>query len=79
MMKEPKLEAVYPRIAELDPGEDNRPITDTVLVARSISVDEMRSIRAPLRPFDVGRAANLGTPKSVTQKHGDRVLGASWD
>jgi hypothetical protein len=73
------VEAVYAQISELDPGEDAWPFTDTVLVAGTISTDELRSIVAPLQPDEVGRAAEFGAPQAVIQRHGNRLLAVWWD
>jgi hypothetical protein len=36
------VEAIYAQIAELDPGEDSWPFTDTVLVVGSITPEELQ-------------------------------------
>ncbi len=79
LVQRPDVEAVYTRISELDPGEASWPFTDTVLVAGTISVDELRSIVAPLHPDEVGRGAAFGAPQSLLQRHGGQILAAWWD
>jgi hypothetical protein len=79
LMRRPDVEAVYAQIAELDPGEDIWPFTDTVFVAGSISDDELRELLEPLQPDEVGPAATFGAPEWITDKHGEEVLAAWWD
>src|SRR5262249_62395768 len=42
LLRRPDVEAVYAQIAELNPGEQSWPLTDTVLVAGKISADDLR-------------------------------------
>ena len=79
LAQRPDVEAIYAQISELDPGDDYWPFTDTVLVAGTISADELRSIVARLQPDEVGRGAELGAPKSILQLHGNQVLAVWWD
>lgn len=74
LSQRPDVEAIYARISELDPGEDSWPFTDTVLVAGTISAEELRSIVAPLGPDEVGRAAEFGAFKSIVHRHGNRII-----
>ena len=73
------VEGVYAQIAELDPGEDLWPFTDTIYVAGTIDVEELASIVVPLEPDDVGPAGPYHPPKSLTDRHGGRLLAIWWD
>src|SRR5437868_6500025 len=42
LLRRSDVAAVYAQISELDPGEDSWPFSDTVLVAGSISADELQ-------------------------------------
>lgn len=79
LAQRPDVEAIYAQISELDPGDDYWPFTDTVLVAGTISADELRSIVARLQPDEVGRGAEFGAPKAILQLHGNQVLAVWWD
>ncbi len=76
--RRPDVQGVYAQIAELDPGEDSWPFTDTVLVVGSIDPDTLRGLVAPLRPDEVGPAAT-GLPPSISEKHDGTVSVVWWD
>jgi hypothetical protein len=75
----PDVEAVYAQIAELDPGEDCWPFTDTVFVAGTISADALREILSPLEPDEIGPAADFGVPDVVGGRHTVPIYAAWWD
>ena len=59
------VEAIYAQIAELDPGEDSWPFTDTVLVFGSISPEQLAEEVAALEPDEVGSAEEFGITHSA--------------
>lgn len=71
----PDVKAIYAQIAELDPGDDCWPFSDTVFVVGSISADELKKILSPLEPDEVGTAQDFGAPESIAE----HALAAWWD
>jgi hypothetical protein len=74
----PDVEAAYAQIAEIDPGEDSWPFTDTVLVVGSIDPSTIKELVAPLQPDEVGLTAG-SVPSVIAKKHAGRVLVIWWD
>jgi hypothetical protein len=79
LLKRPGVEAVYAQVAELDPGEDYWPFTDTVFVVGRISADELRADVAALQPDTVGDAVDFMVPRIISQRHDLPVLAIWWD
>jgi hypothetical protein len=73
------VEAVYARIAELDPGEDSWPYTDTIFVVGAIDLGELRKILEPLQPDEVADGKHFGVPSLIAQHQPAAVFGAWWD
>lgn len=71
--------AVYAQIAEVDPGEDCWPFSDTVFVVGSITPDDLAAELEGLEPDEVGAAEDFGAPEHLLQKHKESVLAAWWD
>ena len=44
LLARPDVQAVYAQIAELDPGDESWPFTDTVLVVGTVPTDELRDL-----------------------------------
>jgi hypothetical protein len=79
LLKRPDVEAVYAQVAELDPGDDYWPFSDTVFVVGRVSADELRADVAPLQPDTVGDAADFGIPPFISERHDSPVLAIWWD
>ncbi len=79
LLKRPDVKGVYAQISELDPGEDSWPFADTVLVAGTISIDNLRSVVASLQPDEVGDSTQFGVSPAVAEPHGSPVLVVWWD
>jgi len=77
--RRPGVVAIYAQIAELDPGDDCWPFSDTILVVGDISADELARELTSLQPDKVGPAHDFGIPEALTQHHGESVLVAWWD
>lgn len=73
------VEAIYAQIAELDPGEESWPFTDTVIVFGTISPETLASELALLEPDEVGPAEEFGLPQSAALGHASSGLVAWWD
>jgi prepilin-type processing-associated H-X9-DG protein len=71
------VEAVYAQIAELDPGPESWPFTDTVLIVGMISTDVLARILQPLEPDEVGLMGDI--PEFSANRHGGSVQVAWWD
>ena len=79
LLRRPDVQAVYAQISELDPGDGCWPFTDTVLVAGTISADDLREAVSSLQPDEVGDAAQFGVSPAIGKKHGTPVLAVWWD
>jgi len=79
LTKRPDVEAVYALIAEVDPGEDFWPFTDTVLIFGSIKAEDLRQALRKLEPDEVGPAADFGIADDLLSKHSGPALAAWWD
>jgi hypothetical protein len=79
LLRRPDVQAVYTQISELDPGDGCWPFTDTVLVAGTISADELRAAVSALQPDEVGDAEQFGISPAIGKKHGSPVLAVWWD
>ena len=67
------------QISELDPGDGCWPFSDTVLVAGTISADDLRASVGELQPDEIGDEAQFGASPAVGVKHGTRVWAVWWD
>lgn len=79
LLRRPDVQAVYAQISELDPEDGCWPFTDTVLVAGTISADELREAVSGLQPDEVGDAEQFGISPTVAKRHGTPVLAVWWD
>jgi hypothetical protein len=79
LLRRPDVEAVYVQIAELDPGEESWPFTDTVLVAGKIPADALRSAVSSLQPDEIGDSQQFGVSPSIAERHASPVLVVWWD
>src|SRR5688572_8083913 len=79
LQNRPDVEAVYACIAELDPGEDCWPFTDTVFVVGRISPDDLRKLLNPLQPDELGPAEPFGIPSQIKERHTAPILAVWWD
>jgi hypothetical protein len=77
--KRPDVEAIYAQIAELEPGEDSWPFTDTVLVVGSIAANDLASELSALEPDEVGSAEDFGVTPDLLAAHTSPILAAWWD
>ena len=77
--KRPDVVAIYAQIAELDPGDDCWPFTDTVFVVGAVSADDLANELASLEPDEVGVAEVSSIPEALTRQHTAPVLLAWWD
>ena len=75
----PDLKAIYAQIAELDPGADCWPFTDTIFVVGTISADDLANELTSLEPDEVGPGEDFRIPGAITQRHNAPVLAAWWD
>jgi hypothetical protein len=79
LLKRPDVLAVYVLIAELDPGEEAWPVTDTIFVVGLIPTEVLQEVLEPLQPDKVGVGREFGIPPAIHQKHHAPVLAAWWD
>ena len=79
LLRRPDVEAVYAQIAELDPGDDSWPFTDTVFIVGNISADDLRAAVSTLQPDTVGAADDFGVPPLISQRHHSPVMLIWWD
>lgn len=79
LLRRPDVETVYSQISELDPGEESWPFTDSVLVAGTISPDDLRNAVSSLQPDEVGDSKQFGVSPSIGERHGSPVLVVWWD
>lgn len=79
LLKRSDVMAVYARIAELDPGEESWPFSDTIVVIGTISPEALHDALESLQPDEVGPADPnaIGHPLSAAEK--TRALVAWWD
>jgi hypothetical protein len=77
--RRPDVEAVVLAISELDPGEGCWPFVDTVLVAGTISPDELHSELSELQPDEIRTAEEYQVPEIVTRRFKSSCLVAWWD
>jgi len=73
------VRAVYAQITELDPGEDSWPFSDTVLVAGSISTDDLIAAVKSLEPDEISAVEDFGASAAIAAKHGAPVHVIWWD
>ena len=78
LLARPDVEALYARIAELDPGEGCWPFADTVLVVGTIPAADLRSAVGGLLPDEVGPADGFGVPPAVAE-HRSPISVLWWD
>ena len=79
LLRRPDVQGVYAQISELDPGDDCWPFSDTVIVAGTITADELRDAVSALQPDEVGDAEQFGISRAIAEKHGTPVLAIWWD
>jgi hypothetical protein len=79
LAQRPDVEAIYARIAELDPGQGCWPFSDTVFVVGNIPSNELRAILQQLDPDEVGRGEDYDLPEEIRRRHAEPVIAAWWD
>lgn len=79
LLGRPDVEAVYARISELDPGDNNWPFTDTVIVVGKISVDDLRCTVATLEPDEIRPAEEFGIVLRLPDGKSLPALAVWWD
>ena len=79
LLRRSDVKAVYAQIAELDPGDDFWPFTDTVIVIGSIATEELQAILAPLQPDEVGPVDAGLLPPALSDDERRSALIAWWD
>jgi hypothetical protein len=79
LLSRPDVKAVYAQISELDPGEGCWPFSDTVLVAGTITADQLRKAVAVLQPDEVGAGDEFGVSPSIGERHSSPVIVIWWD
>lgn len=79
LLNRPDVKEIYAAIAEIDPGKDCWPFTDTLFVVGTISLDELRGILKPLQPDEVGPGEHFEIPSPIKLRHREPVLAAWWD
>ena len=75
----PDVDSVWARVAELEPGEDSWPFTDTVFVVGTIPPEDLEELVAPLEPDEIGFAAGFDVPPSLQRYPDDQLLVLWWD
>jgi hypothetical protein len=75
----PDVEAMYAQIAELDPGDDYWPFTDTVFIVGTAPVAALKQTLAHLQPDSVELAASSAVPGLIRQRHNAPVIIVWWD
>jgi hypothetical protein len=73
------VEAMYARIAELDPGDGYWPFTDTVFIIGSVPVAALRQALAHLQPDSVELTESGAVPEIIRQRHSAPVVIVWWD
>lgn len=77
LLERPDVEAVYALIAELDPGDDCWPFSDTVLVVGRISDNALAAAMSFLAPDEVGLGNELDP--GIANLHNSPVRVVWWD
>ena len=77
LLQRPDVEAVYARIAELDPGDDCWPFSDTVLVFGRISDNALAAAVRLLEPDEVGLGNELDP--GIADLHDSPMRVVWWD
>ena len=79
LMQRGDVQAIYAQIAELDPGDDSWPFTDTIFVVGTLSQSDLEAELSLLEPDEVGAAEDFGVPDTLLQKYKAPILAAWWD
>ena len=79
LAQRPDVKGVYAQIFELDPGEGCWPFTDTILVAGSISVEDVAAELSALEPDEVRTGDEFGLTDVVARRFVEPVVVAWWD
>jgi len=79
LAKRPDVAAIYAQIAELEPGEEHWPFTDTIFVVGTIKLTELAKLLKPLAPDEVGLSEGFSLPSVLTRRHTEPVMLAWWD
>ena len=79
LMQRGDVQAIYAQIAELDPGDDSWPFTDTIFVVVTLSQSDLEAELSLLEPDEVGAAEDFGVPDTLLQKYKAPILAAWWD
>ena len=73
------VDAVFAQIAEVDPGDDCWPFSDTVFVVGTIAAEDLASDLSALEPDEIGEAEDFDAPEALLTKSGKPVLAVWWD
>ena len=79
LLRRSDVEAVFAQIYEVDPGPDSWPFADLVLVARTISVNDLRVAVNVLEPDQVSAASDFSVSPLVAERHKSPILAIWWD
>lgn len=77
LLKRADVQSIFAQIAEVDPGEEYWPFTDTVLVVGTITETELQAAVNVLQPDEVGLAESCSFPASLTD-HTDLPVQILW-
>jgi len=75
----PDVEAVFLQICEVETAADIWPFSDSIWLAGTISVEELKRLLAPLKPDEVGLRETFYKAPAFPVEHKGQVLFAWWD
>jgi hypothetical protein len=73
------VDAIFVRIAEVDPGEGCWPFSDTVFVIGALTEKELASQLSSVAPEEIGTARDFGAPRDLLARFDKPILAAWWD
>lgn len=79
LTQRPNVRAVYALIAELDPGEESWPFSDTIVVIGSIAPETLYEALLHLEPDEVGSADPDSLGSALAEQDKSDALIAWWD
>jgi hypothetical protein len=68
LLQRPDVKGAWAIIAEIDPGEDSWPFTDTIVVATTLSAETLASLVENLSPSDVAKATAYRIPQTLKKE-----------
>ena len=75
----PDVQGVYAQVAEIDPGDDCWPFTDTVYVIGTIRNEELKELLRELEPDEVGPVDDFDVPAAIKTRYDATIYAAWWD